>query len=92
MAVRKILKQFVIHEYVGSGTTNSYGNLGVPTDVVRPSTGVVIGCTNDGNSKAVIIAESTVDKWILKFFNYATASMDSVTNTSVGYRIFYVLK
>lgn len=92
MAVNGIEMPFAIREYVGSGQTNAYGNLSIPTNVVTPSTGVVIGVTNDGNYKAVILASSTTNTWILRFFNYATTNMNSLTTTDVTYRIFYILK
>lgn len=80
-----------IMQYDGSGTTNDYGNLAINTNIVRPSTGVILGVSNDGNYKAVVIGQSTNDAWTLRFYNYATTNMNSVANTSVSYRIYYQL-
>lgn len=90
MANSVIKKPYAIHEYSGSGTINVYGNLDIPTDVVTPTNGVVIGVATTGNYKAVILGDQ--NKWMLRFFNYATTNMNSVTSTNVSYTIFYVLK
>ena len=92
MATSVIKKQLSVLEYSGRGETNAYGNLAIPVQVVTPSTGVVIGVTNEGNYKAIIMASSAGNQWILRFFNYATTNMNSVINTSVSYKIFYLLK
>ena len=91
MGESKVPKKMVIREYAGEDTTDSFGNLVVPQNVVRPSTGVVLAVTSDGNYKAVVLGATTADGWNLRFYNYATTNMNSVTNTHVYYRIFYIL-
>ena len=80
-----------ILQYDGSGTTNVYGNLDIDPNVVKPTTGTILGVTNDGNYKAVVIGKQTTDQWTLRFYNYATTNMNSVANTTVSYRIYYQL-
>lgn len=79
-----------INTYSGTGTTNSYGNLSVPGEVVKPSTGAILGIVTDSNYKAVVLGTDS-DAWVMRFYNYATTNMNSVTSTSVSYTIHYIL-
>ena len=80
-----------IQQYVLHGTTNGYGNINIPDSVVKPSTGVVLAMTSDGNNKAVALGQTTSDIWTLRVYNYASQTMNSITNTEVYIRIFYLL-
>ncbi len=77
--------------YIGHETTNTYGNLNIPSDIVTPSTGVVLAVSTDGNYKAVVLGQTTQNIWTLRFYNYATTNMNSVANIEIWYRIFYIL-
>lgn len=77
--------------YIGHETTNTYGNLNIPSDIVTPSTGVVLAVSTDGNYKAVVLGQTTQNIWTLRFYNYATNNMNSAANIEIWYRIFYIL-
>lgn len=81
-----------VKSYELTAITNSYGNVDVPTNIVRPSIGAILSCVNDGNYKAFApIGAKTSDKYILRFYNYASTSSNVVANTSVTVTIYYIL-
>lgn len=81
-----------VKSYELTSTTNSYGNVDVPTNIVRPSTGAILSCVNDSNNKAFApIGAKSSDKYILRFYNYASTSSNVVANTSITVTIYYIL-
>jgi hypothetical protein len=85
-------KGLTVKSYELTGTTNYYGNVEVPTNIVRPSTGAILSCVNDGNNKVFApIGLKTLDKYALRFYNYATTTSEIVANTSVTVTIYYIL-
>lgn len=81
-----------VKSYELTSTTNSYGNADVPTNIVRPSTGAILSCVNDGNNKVFApIGAKSSDKYILRFYNYASTSSNVVANTSITVTIYYIL-
>lgn len=81
-----------VKSYELTSTTNSYGNADVPTNIVRPSTGAILSCVNDSNNKAFApIGAKSSDKYILRFYNYASTSSNVVANTSITVTIYYIL-
>lgn len=81
-----------VKTYELTGTTNYYGNVDVPTNIVKPSTGAILSCVNDGNNKVFApIGVKTSDKYVLRFYNFATTTSDVVANTSVTVTIYYIL-
>lgn len=91
-ALDELNNGLTVKTYELTSTTNYYGNVDVPTNIVRPSTGAILSCSNDGNNKAFApIGVKTSDKYILRFYNYATTTSDVVANTSVTVTIYYIL-
>lgn len=91
-AISELNNGLTVKTYELTSTTNYYGNVDVPTNIVRPSTGAILSCSNDGNSKAFApIGVKTSDKYVLRFYNYATTTSDVVANTSVTVTIYYIL-
>lgn len=82
-------KQKTITTTTFTGTTDAYGNINVPTTIVKPSTGVLYGA-NVPNAFVVIDMNTTYDTFILRVRNN-DETMTNTANESVTVQIEYAL-
>lgn len=82
-------KQKTITTKTFTGTTDAYGNVNVPTTIVKPSTGVLYGA-NVPNAFVVIDMNTTYDTFILRVRNN-DETMTNTANETVTIQIEYAL-
>lgn len=82
-------KQKTITTETFTGTTDAYGNVNVPTTIVKPSTGVLYGA-NVPNAFVAIDMNTTYDTFILRVRNN-DETMTNLANEQITIQIEYCL-